>query len=193
MTRQPIAAMAAVAFTVAACSPGIDVQTVVAPAASQDQPRTVSVMPAAEYVGGRTPDEFNPLLNTVAASRALRKALVQGLGRHGYLVSDSTPDALVVYYLALPQQSDFSDWDSDYVWRPGWWRNWGPGAADATPAEYADGAIVIEMVDIRSGQVLWRKHAVAPAPARELRYEKVLARSVAAMLDRLPAHPLSAG
>ena len=192
MTRQPIAAMATTALTLAACSRGIDVQTAVAPDASQDQPRTVKVLPAAEYVDGRSPYEFNPLLNDVAASRALRNDLVQDLAHRGYVVSGSTPDALVTYYLAVPEQHDFSDWDFDYLRRAAWWRDWGPGAAGATAAEYADGALVIEMADARTGQILWREHAVAPLPERERRYEKVLAQSVAAMLARLPVRPAAA-
>ena len=192
MTKHSIA-MAATALTLAACSPGLDVHTLAAPVALQDQPRTVSVMPAAEYVSGRTPDEYSPLLNNAATSRAVRKDLVRGLAGRGYVVSDSRPDALLVYYLALPEQNDFTDADFEYIWRPEWWRGWGPGEADATPAEYAQGAIVIEMIDARTGQVLWREHAVAPVPARERRSEKVLGQSVAAMLDHLPAQPRGNG
>jgi uncharacterized protein DUF4136 len=187
MTKHPIVAVAATALTLAACSRGLDVHTMAAPMASQDQPRTVSVMPDAKYVGGRTPDEYSPLLDNAATSRAVRKDLVRGLAGRGYVVSDSRPDALLVYYLALPEQNDFTDADFEYVWRPEWWRGWGPGAADATAAEYAQGAIVIEMVDARTGQVLWREHAVAPVAPRERHYEQVLGQSVAAMLDHLPA------
>lgn len=186
MTKHPIAAVAATALTLAACSPGFDVHTLAAPEASQDNPRTVSVMPAAEYIGGRTPEEYSPLLNNVATSNAFRKDLVRGLAGRGYVVSDSKPDALLVYYLALPEQNDFSDEEFEYIWRPGSWRGWGPGAEDATQAEYANGAIVVEMLDAHTGQVLWREHAMAPVGTREREYEKVLGRSVAALFDHLP-------
>ena len=186
MTTHPIVAMAAAALTLTACSPGIDVHTVTAPVALQDQPRTVRVMPAAEYVGGRTPYEYSPLLNDAAASRAIRQDLVRGLTGRGYVVSESRPDALLVYYLALPGQNDFTDADFEYIWRPAWWRGWGPGSSDATAAEYTQGAIVMEMVDAKTGQVLWREHALAPVAERERQYEKVLGQSVAAMLDHLP-------
>lgn len=193
MTTHTIAALAGAALALGACNPGVDVHTLVSPEASQDQPRSVSVMPTVEYLGGRTPYEFSPLLNNAAADKALRSDLVRGLARRGFVVSDSAPDALVVYYLAVPDQGDFSDWSFDYIWRPGWWRGWGAGPADATPAEYADGALVIEMVDARTGQVLWRQHTVAPVPGRERRYERSLAQRVAALLARLPERAPSSG
>jgi hypothetical protein len=187
MTGQPIAAVAAMALALAACSPAVDVHTQVAPAASRDRPRTVSVVPAAEYLGGRTPYELNPLLNDAATNLTLRNDLVRGLARRGYVVSDSMPDAMLVFYLAVPEEHDFTDADYDFVWRPAWWRGWGPGAADATQPEYIAGAIMIDLVDTRTGQVLYREHTVAPLAATERRYERALGRSVAAMLERLPA------
>jgi hypothetical protein len=185
MTRQPVAAMAVVALTLAACSPPVDVHTQVAPLASRDRPRTVSVVPAAEYVGG-TPYELNPLLNNGATDRTVRNDLARGLARRGYVVSDSMPDALMVFYLAVPEEHDFTDADYDFVWRRAWWRGWGPGDADATQAEYTEGAIVIDMVDTRTGQVLYREHTAVPLAASEHQYQRVLGRSVAAMVDWLP-------
>jgi hypothetical protein len=123
----------------------------------------------------------------VATNLTVRNDLVRGLARRGYVVSDSMPDALLVFYVAVPEVHDFTDADYDFVWRPAWWRGWGPGDADATQPEYTEGAIVIDMVDTRTGQVLYREHTAAPLAASEHQYERVLGRSVAAMLDRLPA------
>lgn len=192
MSKQAITAVATMALTLAACSPGIDVHTEVAPEARQDQPQTVSVVGAAEYLG-RTPADYSPLLNNATTVRALRTDLAHGLARRGYVVSDAAPQALLVYYLAVPEENDVTDAGYEYVWRPAWWRGWEPGAADASPAEYADGALMIDLVDARTGQVFWREHAVAPLESHERAYEKALGRSVAALLDHLPPPPHANG
>jgi len=192
MSNQVIGVVATIALAVAACSPAIDVHTQAAPEARQDHPQTVSVVGAAEYLG-RTPADYSPLLNNATTIRALRTDLASGLARRGYVVSDSAPQALLVYYLAVPEEHDATDADYEYIWRPAWWREWEPGAADASPAEYTDGALMIDLVDASTGQILWRGHAVAPMQSHERAYEKVLDRSVAAMLDQLPPQPHANG
>lgn len=193
MTKQPLPGMAtataALVLSLGACSPGTQVHTQVAPEAIQERPTTVSVKAAAEYVGGRTPYEYSPLLDDAATSQALRADLARGLARRGYVVSDAAPDATLVYYLALPEQHDFTDADYDFTWRPAWWRGWASAGNDASQEEYADGALMIDLVDARTGEVLWREHAETPVPGHERAYERVLGRSVAAMLSRLPARP----
>ena len=192
MTKQPLPGMAtataALVLSLGACSPGTQVHTQVAPEAIQERPTTVSVKAAAEYVGGRTPYEYSPLLDDAATSQALRADLARGLARRGYVVSDAAPDATLVYYLALPEQHDFTDADYDFTWRPAWWRGWASAGNDASQ-EDADGALMIDLVDARTGEVLWREHAETPVPGHERAYERVLGRSVAAMLSRLPARP----
>jgi hypothetical protein len=80
-----------------------------------------------------------------------------------------------------------SDESYDSLWRPADWRGWGPGPNDATPAEYANGAVLIDVVDARTGQLLWRGHAAANASSDEHISIKGLDRTVAAILDRFPS------
>jgi hypothetical protein len=164
----------------------VQVHTMVASEVAWSAPRTVRVMAGAQYLGGLSPGAANPRLNDDVTNQAIRGGLVSGLERRGYAVSDADPDAVLVYYLAVPLRHDVSDWDYNYLWRPSWWRNWGPGSEDATPLEYRYGAIMIEMRDARSNEVLWRGHAMAEVPQLESRYTKNLNNAVAALLARMP-------
>jgi hypothetical protein len=143
-------------------------------------------MPSAEFLGHLSPAAINPLLNDQATSQAVRRDLVSGVKHHGYTVSDANPDAVIAYYLAMPVRDDVTYWDYDYIWRPSWWRGWGPGSEDASPAEFNNGAIVIEMRDARTDAVLWRGHAVAAVPGDETRYQKNLDTAVKAILAHMP-------
>ncbi len=153
---------------------------------SQTVLRTVSVTRSAEFLGGLSPFEVNPLLNDVAASQTIRRELVSGLKHAGYTVSDANPDAIVAFYLAVPVRDDVTDWDFDYLWRPSWWRGWGPGAEDASPAEWEYGAVIIELRDAKCNAVLWRGHAVAAVPEDQERYDENLKTAVKAILTHMP-------
>jgi hypothetical protein len=74
-----------------------------------------------------------------------------------------------------------------------WWRGCLPsaGAKDATPAEYAHGAVVIDVVDARTNQLLWRGHDAADPTGDPRVTMRGLDHAVAAILDRFPGRTLA--
>ena len=192
--RVPVpGAMAAVVILAAACAPTPEVQTVVAPDAGLSSLQTFRVIEADTYLGNIQPGETHPAFANSTTSRALERRIAAELERRGYTENEVAPDVLVEYGAAAKEDLDPSDDSYDYLWRPADWRGWGPGPNDATPAEYANGAVVIDVVDARTGQLLWRGHAAADASRDEHISIQGLDRTVAAILDRFPSRTVALG
>jgi hypothetical protein len=178
-------------IALAACTPTPAVQTVVAPDAGLGSLRTFRVVRASNYLGDIQPGETHPGFANAATGRALGTEIAAELERRGYAANEPAPDVLVEYGTAVREDLDPSDWTYNYLWRTSDWRGWGPGRNDATPEEYAHGAVVIDVVDARTGQLLWRGHAAADPSIDEGASLKRLDRAVAAILDRFPARTLA--
>jgi hypothetical protein len=184
-------AAAAVVMTFAACAPAPPVQTDVAPETDLHSLQTFRVVEASNFLGNMLPGETRPAFVNATTGRALGKEITADLERRGYQPNDAAPDVLVEYAAAVKEDLDETDWAYDYLWRPDDWRGWGPGRNDATPAEYNEGAVLIDLVDARTGQLLWRGHAPADPTGDEQSSIKRLDRSVDAILDRLPGRTLA--
>jgi hypothetical protein len=192
--RVPVqGAIAAVVIVAAACAPTPEVQTVVAPDAGLSSLQTFRVIEADTYLGNIQPGETHPAFANSTSSRALGRQIAAELERRGYTENEAAPDVLVEYGAAAKEDLDPSDESYDYLWRTADWRGWGPGPNDATPAEYANGAVLIDVVDARTGQLLWRGHAAANASSDEHISIKGLDRTVAAILDRFPTRTVALG
>jgi hypothetical protein len=184
--RVPIlSAVAAMLLALTACTPVPQVQTVVAPDAGLDRLRTFRVVLASNYLADVLPGENS------TTGRELGQEIAAHLERRGYAADDATPDVLVEYGTAVREELDPTDWSYNYLWRPNDWRGWGPGVNDATPAEYTHGAVVIDGVDARTGQLLWRGHEAADPSADEHVTVRRLDQAVATILDRFPGRTLA--
>ncbi|MGH7499509.1 MAG: DUF4136 domain-containing protein [Gemmatimonadales bacterium] len=164
--------VAVMALVFAGCAPATEVHTVAAPEPELSSLRTFRLEPA-------RPDNS-------PATHALGHDIAADLTEHGYSQSDNQSDVIVEYGTAAPEDLDPTDWAYDFVWRPKGWRNWASGAEDASAAEYENGALVIDVIDARTRQLLWRGHAEADTSGDERSYEKNLGRAVTAILGRLP-------
>jgi Domain of unknown function (DUF4136) len=185
--RVPITgSVAAMALVLAACAPTPEVQTDVAPDAGLASLRTFSVVEVSDYLGDIQPGETHPAFANSATSRALGRDIAADLERHGYTVSDQSPDVLVEYVTAVKEPHDPTDESYNYLWRAKDWRGWGPGRNDATPAEYAQGAVIIDVVDAKTKQLLWRGHGPADASDDQASSVKRLDQAVDAILDHFP-------
>jgi hypothetical protein len=190
--RVPMAsALAAILLGLTACAPAPEVQTVVAPEAGLDGLRTFRVVLASSYLGDVLPGETSPAFLNSTTERELGKEIAAQLERRGYAANDASPDVLVEYGTAVKEELDPTDWSFNYLWRPEDWRGWGPGANDATPAEYAHGAVVIDVVDARTNQLLWRGHEAADPTGDPRVTMRGLDHAVAAILDRFPGRTLA--
>jgi hypothetical protein len=184
-------ALAAILLALTACAPAPEVQTVAAPDAGLDRLRTFRVVLASNYLGDVLPGETSPAFLNSMTERELGKDIEAQLERHGYAANDASPDVLIEYGTAVKEELDPTDWSYNYLWRPNDWRGWGPGTNDATPAEYAHGAVVIDVVDARTNQLLWRGHEAADPSGDPRVTMRGLDHAVAAILDRFPGRTLA--
>jgi hypothetical protein len=192
MRRSLIGTLAGLA--IAACAPPPPVQTVVAPEEDLGTFHTFQVveMPA-EYLGGMLPGATSPTWVNRSTSRALAEDITADIERRGYAAADANeaPDVIVEYSTAVREPLDPTDWEYDYSWRPDDWRGWGPGPNDATPAEYAQGAVVIDVLDGHTRHLLWRGHAPAQSTDDERTYRRRMGQTVEAIIDQLPERTLA--
>lgn len=185
--RVPVSGGLAVAvLAFAACSPANQPQTAVAPDAGLTTLRTFRVVESHTFLGDIQPGETQPAFINSTTSRALGRQITAELERRGYVATRTSPDVLVEYGTAAKEALDQSDWDYDYLWRGPEWRGWGPGVNDATPTEYANGAVIIDMIDARTGQMLWRGHEAVDPSGDEGAAARRLDRTAVAILRQLP-------
>jgi hypothetical protein len=190
--RAPIAGTIATAlFALTACAPVPQVQTVVAPDAGLDHLQTFRVVLASNYLGDVLPGETAASFLNSTTGRALGTEIATQLEHRGYTADDASPDVLIEYGTAAREELDPTDWSYNYLWRPNDWRGWGPGANDATPTEYAEGAVLIDMVDAHTGRLLWRGHEAAKPSADEHVTVKDLDRAADTILDQFPGRALA--
>jgi hypothetical protein len=183
---------AAAALTLAACASAVQVRTAISPDASLAGLRTFQVLPTpspniASMQSGGTND---PMLVNSISNRALRADLEQQFTHLGYAVNDSTPDFAVAYYACTKQKTDISTWDYGYPLRPRWWRGWGPRwGTIGTPmvTEYTQGTVIVDVVDPKTKELLWRGQGVAQVSDNQQQYQQELQKSVAAILAKFPA------
>jgi hypothetical protein len=198
MRVQLIAAATAGVLAMTACSPRLDVRTSVTPDPNLTGRLTFHLLSAPGYLGGVTAGaNHTPAINQ-ATSDALRRDIVAALTRRGYVEGQGDAGFLVVYYVTMPPNTDFTDWNDGYLWRPAWARGDIPGSANLTPAEYADGAVVIDMIDPSTGALLWQGHGLTDLPQGERRLTRDLKQTVTAILGQVPVpavavdHPIPA-
>ncbi len=186
---------AAVVFTLAACASVPQVRTAVSPDGGIGNLHTFSILPAPRHVGG-SEGPNDPMRVNSGSNRALRNALLQGFASRGYVVADSSPDFAVAYYATTKDKLDIMRWDYGYAWWPRWWRGWGErgpvGLLEAT--EHAPGTVVVDVIDPKTRELLWRGKGLAPVSDDERAYERDLEKTVTAILARFPrAQPAIAG
>ncbi len=184
-------AVSATLLALTACAPVPPVQTAVAPDAGLDHLQTFRVVLASNYLGDVLPGENSPMFLNSFTGRQLGKEIAVRLERRGYTADDAAPDVLIEYGTAVKEELDPTDESYNYLWRSDDWRGWGPGANDATPVEYTHGAVVIDVVDAHTGQLLWRGHEAADASADEHVTVKNLDKAADTIVDQFPGRALA--
>jgi len=83
---------------------------------------------------------------------------------------------------------DIMRWDYGYAWWPRWWRGWGlsgpVGPTEAT--EYGSGTVVVDVIDPKTRELLWRGKGLARVSDDERAYELDLQKTVTAIVARFP-------
>ncbi|HEY7193655.1 MAG TPA: DUF4136 domain-containing protein [Gemmatimonadales bacterium] len=173
----------------AGCGPAIQVRTVVSPEAQLGTLHTFRILPSPQPRDSRPLPPEDPMLANSITNRTLRRALLDGFQSRGYVVNDSTPDFVVAYYAAAKHKLDVTYWDYGYRWRPRWWRGWGPGArpwGEPLVTEYTEGTVIIDVLEPRTNELLWRGRGVAVVSDDVQEYLTHLEKTVTAILAEFP-------
>jgi uncharacterized protein DUF4136 len=188
ITSRLLALIAALTMALAACASGVDVRTAVSPDAKLGTLHTFRVLPVPQPRGPSSQPANDPMLVNSISNRALRSDLLQGFQARGYVVDDSNPDFAVAYYASTKEKLDVTYWDYGYAWSPYWWGGWGPGSGpvDRTVTPYTQGTVVVDVIDPRTMELLWRGSGVARVSDDQQKYEEDLQKTVTAILEKFP-------
>ncbi len=155
------------------------------PAANFSGLKTYAWLPEPE-TGGDENKARNPLMDAY-----IRTAIEQGLAAKGYTQSES-PDFQVGYHASLAGKQSVQVYNTYYGYGPGWY---GPAVIAPAPVaqvyEYAEGTLLIDIVDPAARKLMWRGSANADLnrnPSTEEKQRKVDA-AVEKILKRFPPTP----
>jgi len=170
---------------IAFCGPAVQVRTVANPAANLSRLHTYRIMSNPRWRGQRPLRIDDPMLENSIVNRNLREDLRRGFEQKGYVVDDVNPDFMVAYYASAREKLDITYYDYGYAWWPRWW----DGGRDAPAAQaipYTEGTVIIDVVDPRSHELLWRGSGVATVSDDVQQYMKDMDQTVAAILEKFP-------
>jgi hypothetical protein len=118
-------------------------------------------------------------------TRRIESALAEGLTARGLIRDDANPDLWVVSHVRLSHETVI------YTWDTGWgygWRWHGPGVAASTVDQIPIGTLILDLVDTRTHELVWRGTATGtldPQASADER-DRRLRNAVAEMLKAYP-------
>ena len=183
MKISSVAVPAAIVLVLAGCA-SADVRTATAPDAYLTSLRTFDLLK--QPAGAPAQGSNDPMLVNSMSNRALRADLVKGFEDRGYVRSHN-PDFLVAYYASGKKRLDVTHWNYDYTFGLRWLGpgpDWGTETTVAT--QYPHGTVLIDVVDPRTHEVIWRGEGIANVSDDERQYEQDLRKTVSAILQKFP-------
>jgi hypothetical protein len=176
----------------AACAPDVRVRTSVAPDAHLSELKTFRVLaPPQRRTAAPALAANDPMLDNSITNRELRSDLTRGLEGKGYALNRDHPDFVVAYYAGTREKMDTTYWQPEPLYR---YRYWGRpywawpwyGAPVAEVKEYTQGSVIVDIVDAKTNQLVWRGQGTAPVANDPAKYEKQLEKTLSAVLKKLP-------
>ena len=188
--RNLVVALTAVAAV--GCST-VHVRSTPAPNANLSQLHTFAFMTPVR------PDSRAAQLAESPAGQQIHNQLTQNLLDKGYTPAQggAQPDFLVAYRGLLQQKTDVQSWPyagPGWGWGWGWgWGAWAWDGPDVTVRQYTEGTLVVDFVDPRSHQVLWRGTATSVVSHPQNPDLKKVAKAVDKLMNRLPPSAMASG
>ena len=192
---RPLALTLGLALGAAACASapaGVRVNTTVAPEAQFGTYHTFAVLtphmpggPAAAAANPAAADD--PMVDNSITNRGLRRSIDSAFAARGYTAaaSPATADLSVAYYTAAKQALDVQnvDYGYGYAYRPLWW---GAGRQQQVITPVDQGTVVIDVVDRRTNQLVWRGTGRTEVSTDQAKYTAQLGRAVSDVVQKLP-------
>jgi hypothetical protein len=87
---------------------------------------------------------------------------------------------LVAYYASTREMLDINSWVYGFTWR-GWPRQ------RVDVSQFPQGTVIVDVIDPASRSLIWRGEGVARVSDDPTTYQKELAKTVTAIVNRFPA------
>jgi hypothetical protein len=191
--------LAATALAITACSAGIRVSTTAEPGANLAPLHTFYVLSApARRTDAAALTVNDPMLDNSITNRALRADLSQALTARGYTqASRGSADFTVAYYAGTKEKFDTAYYGP--AWDPAWrytfrdrrhsawpWYAGGDPWGSMSVSSYTQGRVIVDVIDPKTQQLLWRGQGVAEVSVDPQLYSKQLRQSVESILAAFP-------
>ena len=184
--RFSITAVAALAVVAGACGPSIRVAVSVAPSASFAAYHKFAILtPPARADGRRLSDD--PMLVNSITNRALSATVVDAFIARGYMLDSTGADFNVAYYASARERLDVTMWNYGY---PGRWGGWYPGPGYVTAVPYAEGTVIVDVIDAKTHDLVWRGRGQATSSNDPADFQKNLRGAVQSIVGQFPSAPI---
>jgi hypothetical protein len=84
----------------------------------------------------------------------IKSAITAALTSKGWSLNDQNPDIEVVSHVQLSEQTQLNTWNTG--WGYGRWGGWGGGQTQTTVEKIPIGTVIIDLVDTKQKQMVWR-------------------------------------
>ena len=174
------------------CGPTLEVHNLPAPDADLrgrvtfrvvERPMAMdSMRPAQSTDGYRTGDDSGKrleqvMLNNRIIDRRVRDDITRAFVARGYVVVEERPDFVVLY---STEALEVTDLDEDYGPYSRWW------GYCCEVDEFTEATVVIDVVDPRNGELLWRGGGESRVSDNPDKYARQLTRAVDAIVEKYP-------
>ena len=151
----PLLSVVGFALVAAACGPSIEVRTLAAPELAFSTLHTFRMLPSPARRDGRpVTGSDDPMIDNSIANRAIRERVVKTLEERGYVAEEKNPDFDVALYAAAREKLDVTVWDYGYPIAPRWYGYY--PRSTQTVTQYTEGSVVIDLVNPRTRELIWR-------------------------------------
>jgi hypothetical protein len=207
MRSTPLLVAGALITALAGCSrSGVTVRTTAEPGANLAALHTFSVLAAPTRNASAAPLAVNdPMLENSITNNQLRSDLAQAFQGRGYTPAPGQgADFNVAYYAGTKEKFDTTYWGPslDRGWRYSYrgrrmwaWPYYGAGyyggpfyggGGGMNVSSYTQGQVIVDVIDPRSNELLWRGQGVEPVSSDPAKYSSDLQSVVNAIVAKFP-------
>jgi hypothetical protein len=174
--------LAVVALMATACGPFIRITVSIAPTATFSAYHRFTVLTPPQRQDGRQL-AGDPMLINSMTNRLLQMNVTDAFIGRGYQLDSASPDFKVAYYASARERLDVTLWNYGY---PGRWGGWYPEPGYATAVPYAEGTVIVDVVDAKTNELLWRGRSQVRSSDDPAEFEKDLRGAVQSIVHRFP-------
>jgi hypothetical protein len=179
-----LTAAALISLAVTGCARSFDVHTMAAPKLTLTEFRSFHLLPTPRRRDGLPgAGAYDPMVNNSITNRALRASVADAFYNRGYVDEEWMPDFVVAVYASAREKLDISVWQYGYPYTPRW--NMG-GMPQPALTQYNEGTVVVDVIDPRTSDLLWRGSATAVLGDDSAENTKLLRNAAVAIVEKFP-------